>query len=167
MKNIVLLGMRGSGKSTIGALLAKELKKKFFDTDAEIEKEIQMSISDFVKKEGWNAFREREKKICAALSQEKNSVIATGGGIILDTENIHALKKNGVLFFLNVPMPVLAQRIEAQNANHRPAFTKKTTEEELQELWKNRKEKYFSAADIILSGENTPKNIVKTIKKYV
>lgn len=163
--NVVLLGMRGSGKSTIGKLVAEILEMNFFDTDVKIEKKIKMSISDFVKENGWEAFREVETKVCEKISQEKNAVIATGGGVVLNNKNIENLQKNGILFFLETPMEVLTERIEVQNANHRPAFTKKKLKDELQEIWKNRKEKYFFAANSVINGNQKMEKVVKEIIK--
>src|SRR5947209_804954 len=97
--NIILIGMRGSGKSTIAKKLAKKLDKSFYDMDTILSKKVGMTLPDYVKQFGWESFRDKESKIALDVSQLTNAVIATGGGIILREENINALKKNGKFVF--------------------------------------------------------------------
>lgn len=98
--NIVLIGMPSSGKTTIGRQLATLLNKKFVDSDEEIVKQINMSISDYFKQFGEASFRKIEKEVCNRLSKENNLIIATGGGIIKDKQNIFHLKQNGFIIYL-------------------------------------------------------------------
>ena len=97
MGNIVLIGMPGTGKSTIGKLLAELTGKTLQDMDAEIEKEAGMTIPEVFEKEGEAGFRDRESAICRKLGKERNQIIATGGGAILRSENVNALRQNGTL----------------------------------------------------------------------
>lgn len=148
MKNIVLIGMRGSGKSTIGRALAHLLQRKFIDLDKVIEKEANMKISDIVAKHGWEHFRDLESKAVQEYASSKNIIIATGGGAILRDNNTNALKKNGTLVFLSANSNVLAERIK--NCTKRPSLTNKNIEDEIEEIWQNRQNKYTQAADIII-----------------
>ena len=100
MGNIVLIGMPGTGKSTIGKLLAELTGKTLQDMDAEIEKEAGMTIPEVFEKEGEAGFRDRESAICRKLGKERNQIIATGGGAILRPENVNALRQNGTLVHL-------------------------------------------------------------------
>ncbi len=99
-ENIVLTGMPGVGKTTIGKILSEKLRKTFIDTDEEI-KNMGKSPEEIIKTEGEERFREIEKEIISSLSSKNNCVIATGGGAVLREENIRALKRNGRVLFLN------------------------------------------------------------------
>lgn len=156
--NIVLTGMRGSGKSTIGKLISKKLRYKFVDTDDAIEKQTKMKISEIVKKKSWFYFRKKEKYVVRMAAKKKNAVISTGGGVILDKENVKALKKSGKIVFLQYNLDVLEERLK--KSHERPALTKhKTLKDELEEVWAKRKDKYLSTADqIFYSKKGLSKN---------
>ena len=99
--NIVLIGMPSSGKSTIGKMLARRIKKDFIDTDKLIEAEIKMPIRDYIKEHGEESFRNVETKVIKEVAKLNNTVISTGGGVILREINMDALMKNGKVVFLN------------------------------------------------------------------
>lgn len=107
-QNIVLIGMPASGKSSVGKILSKKLDRPFVDTDAEIEKKIGCSISDFFAKNGEAAFRDIESEVILELAAKQGLIVATGGGAILRNENVMALKQNGVLYFLDRNPDLLA-----------------------------------------------------------
>ncbi|MBQ4116804.1 MAG: shikimate dehydrogenase [Clostridia bacterium] len=100
-ENIVLTGMPGSGKSTIGKLLAKELGRVFIDTDEEIVKRINKPIPQIFAEEGEEAFRKLETEVIIELSSVQSAVIATGGGAILNSLNIEMLGENGRIYFID------------------------------------------------------------------
>lgn len=100
MKNIVLTGFMGCGKTTIGRLIAQKLGIEFIDTDSEIIKEFKLSIEEIFSLYGEKKFREVESKIIERVSNLENVVIATGGGVVLNPKNIEMLRKNGVIYFL-------------------------------------------------------------------
>ena len=100
-KNIVLIGMMGSGKTTVGALLAKRLRRPFVDTDALIEEREGRSIPDIFAQDGEEAFRALEREIAWELSGQSGLVIACGGGLPLREEAISALKESGLVFWLD------------------------------------------------------------------
>src|SRR6185369_9382539 len=147
--NIVLIGMRGSGKSTIGKLLAQKLEKDFIDLDSLLEQKIGMPVAEIVAKHGWDYFRDYETKIVHAVANVTDTVIATGGGFVLRKNNIDALKQNGIFVFLKAPTTTLIERI-GDDANRAPLTDKKTKEEEMEEVWKQRKDLYEQTADIII-----------------
>src|SRR5258708_33419605 len=97
--NIILIGMRGSGKSTIAKKLAKKLDKQFYDMDTLLEKKVGMTLPEFVATNSWEVFRNKESEIAKEISAVTNAVIATGGGVIVRQKNIDTLKKNGVFIF--------------------------------------------------------------------
>lgn len=100
MKNIVLIGMPCCGKTTLGKGVAKKLNLKFIDTDEFIEKKFSKSTSEIIEQKGINFFRNIEKEVIKKISTCENTIIATGGGTILNGENILNLKKNGIFIFL-------------------------------------------------------------------
>lgn len=100
-ENIVLTGMPGSGKTTAGRLVAEKTGKRFFDADLLIEEKAKMSVSDIFSIYGEEHFRRLEAEVLKELSKETGAVIATGGGAVLNSENIDSLKENGLVFFLN------------------------------------------------------------------
>ena len=100
MQNLVLVGMPGCGKSSIGTLLAKKLDRPFLDADAEIEKTAGMPIPEFFRLHGEDAFRDLESRVLAELGKRSGAVIATGGGAVLREENYAALHQNGTIVWL-------------------------------------------------------------------
>lgn len=160
--NIVLTGLRGTGKSRIGEALASRLGFAFIDIDKEIEKKVGMKIADFVGSEGWERFREVEQGEALRVSNLDKTVIATGGGTILDSESARALKKNGVFVFLKASLDVLAKRIAADASDGgRPSLTGHAPEEELNDIWNERKEIYEKTADIVFDVSDETDDLEK------
>lgn len=160
--NIVLIGMRASGKSAIGKKIAEKLLYNFFDLDEVITTKLNKSIKAIVDEGGWKYFRQEEATICEEISQEDNAVISTGGGVVINENNIKNLKKNGIIILLNCELKKLKQRRKKQEKDreNRPLLTGATTNTEIEEVWAERKEKYFNSADIIfdVSNESLDKN---------
>jgi len=145
-KNVVLIGMRGSGKTTIAKLLAQKLNKEYLELDDVVVEKIGMSIPEIVEEHGWNFFRDRESEIADEVSNYHDKIISAGGGIVTRAKNVEALKKNGVLILLKASIETLLRRIG--NDQNRPFLTtKKTRREEIEELLKQRKKLYELAAD--------------------
>lgn len=110
MENIVLIGMPGCGKSTVGAAVARQLGRKFVDIDTEIEKAAQMSIPNFFATQGEAAFRRLETAVLRRFTQESGLVIATGGGCVTVAENAPLLRQNGRIFWLQRDLSLLETR---------------------------------------------------------
>lgn len=111
MGNIILIGMPGSGKSTLGALLAKELDRRFLDLDEEIVRVTGKTIPEIFEESGETGFRKIEKETLASLSEEKELVLATGGGTVIDPENVRVLREMGTVVFLDRPLKTLKSRV--------------------------------------------------------
>jgi len=167
--NIVLIGYRGSGKTTIGKIIAQKMGISLIGTDALLEKEIGTTINQFVKLNGWKAFRDAEQRIIGSLAETDNAVIDTGGGVILRKENMNLLKKNGVVVFLNADAKILANRIHYGNTRP-PLKEGKESWEEVEDVLKERLPLYRNWADSIvntalLSPAEIADNIIKYFKK--
>lgn len=168
MKNIVLTGFMGVGKNVIGKKLAQELGLKFVNTDDIIEKKERITISEIFEKFGEKHFRKLEKKVVKKIAQGKDQVISTGGGVVLDQENISNLKKNGVIIYLWASPEVIRRRTERET--HRPLLEGVNREKRIKELLDSRKPFYEKSADYIvdtsrLSVEKTVEKILKYLKR--
>ncbi len=156
MKKIVLIGMPSSGKSTVGAQLAEALHLPFIDIDATIVSRINMSIPDYFARHGEEAFRQIEREVIALLAPLGDCVIATGGGAILAKENVTALKKNGILVFLDRPLDLLLCTSDRPLSSSRAAVAA---------LYKIRYPLYCAAADIRVDASGDVQTVVNTIRK--
>ncbi|MFH0820176.1 MAG: 3-phosphoshikimate 1-carboxyvinyltransferase, partial [Candidatus Peregrinibacteria bacterium] len=150
-RHLVLTGMRGAGKTYLGEKIAQQLKRPFIDIDSEIERDQKMSIIEIVKHYGWGYFREIEHKICSTLISKKSHsqkpmVIATGGGVILNPENMKSLKRNAVNVFVYADPHVLALRV-INNPVRPPFKPDQKPEKELKRLWEERRALYLKYAD--------------------
>ncbi len=127
-ENIVLIGMPGSGKSTVGLILAESCHRRFADSDELIVQKSGMQISEIFATCGEAYFRNLEREVLEALSAQSGLVIATGGGAVLNAQNVHALRKNGKLYFLDRPLEELLPTEDRPLANSAEAVQKRYTE---------------------------------------
>lgn len=162
MKNIVLIGLMGSGKTTVGKLIAEKLKFNFIDTDELIEKQENKKISDIFAENGEEYFRKVEQDIVKTIAGQENQVISTGGGIVKNIQNIQNLKENGVLFYLSASSSVLYERLKSEKAN-RPLLKTENLLETISNLLNEREEKYKMADFIINTEDKSPKDISEEI----
>lgn len=146
--NIYLIGPMGSGKSAVGKQLAKELRLKFVDSDAEIEKRTGVDISYIFEKEGEAGFRAREREMIAELTARDAAVLATGGGAVIDSENRVCLAQSGTVIYLRA---TVAQQLErTRKTRHRPLLLDRDAETVLTELMAVRGPLYEELADIVV-----------------
>lgn len=159
--NVYLIGMMGSGKSTVGRLLAEKLHYRFCDTDALMEKITQKTINQIFEEEGEANFRELESSVLREVSVYIRTVIATGGGIILCQNNWSYLR-DGMIIWLDVPIDTLVKRLGDDNT--RPLLHQQDLTTKLTQLRQERKSLY-QQADIILSitDKDTPEDIVEKL----
>ncbi len=139
MKNVVLTGFMCTGKSTIGRALAKKMGFRFVDSDDYIVKKTNMTIGEIFEKFGEEEFRRIEKECIEEISKFSNCVIATGGGVVLNLENIKNLKKNGVVFNLNASVETILSRT---NAIKKRPLIKNSTSVEIEQKMKERQPFY-------------------------
>lgn len=148
MKNIVLIGMPGAGKSTIGVLLAKSLLTDFIDTDLIIQKKYKCGLCDIIEKKGRKAFIEIENQTIAE-SEFTNSVIATGGSAVYGEEAMKKLKENSIIVYLDIPVSELEKRLS--NIRTRGVAMKKGST--ISDLLKERQPLYEKYADATIHCE--------------
>ncbi|MCG2711122.1 MAG: shikimate kinase [Candidatus Omnitrophica bacterium] len=144
MKNIALVGFMGTGKSTIAALLSKKLQVGYVDLDRKIEEKEGMRIVDIFSQKGEPYFRKVEKDIVAKIFRRENKIIACGGGVVLDDENVESIKKSGFMICLEATPEVILKRTKSYK--HRPLLNVGDPELKIYELLKKRKP-YYAKAD--------------------
>jgi shikimate kinase len=165
IKNFVLIGFMATGKTVIGRNLAGLLKREFVDTDAAIEKLTGKTVSQIFAAEGEARFRLEEELLVQKLSSRDNLVIATGGGLVLNPENLRLLKKNGVLIALTASPEVIHERVK-RNKN-RPLLSKGDLLSRIKELMYQRKHAYAAAEITIDTGKYSIDDAVKQINLYL
>jgi shikimate dehydrogenase len=155
MTNIVLIGMPGSGKSTVGALLAKALGRELIDTDTMVEQKAQMSIPALIAQEGEKYFRDLETEAVSEAAFQTGCVIATGGGAILRPENVRHLRQNGLVFFLERPISALPTEGRPLSGD----LCKR------KELFAARLPYYLIACDYVIGNAGTAEEAVQKIRR--
>jgi len=163
--NIYLVGFMGTGKTTVGRLLAKEKGWNFIDLDELIELKEQRRIVDIFAKEGEPYFRKVEKKFLKQVSTQKKFVVACGGGIVLDKDNIKLMKKTGVLICLCANCDEILKRVAS--SNHRPILNVAKPRERIELLLKMRAPYYMQADQTIDTSRLSVKQVAAKISKIL
>ncbi|MBU1862159.1 MAG: shikimate kinase [Candidatus Omnitrophica bacterium] len=161
MNNIYLTGMMGSGKSAVAKLLTERLKRTIVDVDALIVQHEGKSINDIFSKNGETYFRDIEKKILEKVVEQKNSIVATGGGIILAKENRDRMKHDGVVVYLKTSVDTLCKRLT--RAKDRPLLQGQSLQKKIDDLLKQRSKFYEEADYTIDTTDKTPQKVVEKI----
>jgi len=164
---LALVGYRGSGKSTAGAIVATWKSREFFDLDLEIESRAGCSISEIFAREGEAGFRNREEEVLHELLLNRpGAVVATGGGVVLRESNRRALRRFGIVVWLTADPEVLAARLAADGTtlSMRPSLTGCGTLEEISQVLSSRLAYYREVADrVIETGGKTPDEVARLI----
>ncbi len=156
-ENLVLIGMPGCGKSTVGAILAERLGMELLDLDVAITEDAGMSIPDIFALEGESGFRDRETRVLKEQAASRNHLIlATGGGAILRDENLNALRRNGRLYFLDRPLADLLPTEDRPLASSAKAIQKR---------YEERYDRYLTCADCRIEVAGNPCDVAKEIQK--
>lgn len=153
-RNLVLIGMSGCGKTTLGKLAAEKLGKTFVDTDAEIIKRIGMSIADYFAAYGEDSFRQVESEVIQEISAQNNLVISTGGGVVKDPENIRWLKGNGTVIWIQRDPELL------ESGHGRPLVP---NQEAVRKLLKERLPLYTAASEAIIENNENEEEALQKI----
>lgn len=161
-KNLILAGMMGVGKSTLGKALSLQLKMKFIDTDAEIEKKESDTINSLFENKGEDYFRKEEKKICLDSIKTPNSIIALGGGAFINEEIRILALKECICFWLDLDLKILKDRLRV--SKKRPLLRTGNINERIADIYEQRKKSY-NLANYKINCNNKDKN--KIIKEIV
>ncbi|MDD5107930.1 MAG: shikimate kinase [Candidatus Omnitrophica bacterium] len=161
--NIYLVGFMGTGKTTVGRLLAAQKKWNFVDLDELIELKEQRRIVDIFAKEGERYFRKIEKKLLKQISTQKKFVVACGGGVVLDKDNIKLMKKTGILICLCANCEEILKRVSS--STHRPILNVEKPRERIEFLLKMRAPYYMQADKMIDTSGLSVKQVVQKILK--
>lgn len=146
-QNIVLIGMPGSGKTTIGQAVAKKLGRDFVDSDDEIKNIIKTEISDYFSQYGEENFRDVETQVIKDIAKRSGTIIATGGGAVLRKTNIDALKMNGIIYFLDRPLSDIIPTSDRPTASSREAIEKRYNER--YEIYKSSSDKIITVTGVV------------------
>jgi shikimate kinase len=147
--NLILTGLRGTGKSSIGRRLAMAVRRPFFDTDLLIEHQIGEPIPRYVGRLGWDAFRDLEHQVICQVARQRAAVISSGGGALTFARNVEVLKPSGIIILLAADPAKLAKRLERSYA--RPPLTDQPNlEAEMCALWTQREPLYREICDVVL-----------------
>ena len=150
-KNLVLLGMMGVGKTTLGKILAKNYKLAFIDTDSQIEKKIMMPINEIFEKKGEKFFRNEEEKISLASLNKKNCVISLGGGAFINEKVRKKVLDLGISIWLDIDIKKLNERLK--KTSRRPLLKNNNIKKKLDELYFKRK-KIYNLANFKINCDN-------------
>jgi len=162
--NLVLIGYRATGKTSVGARLAEVLQRPFVDLDQVLVREAGRSVADIVAQGGWTEFRRMEKELVARYRDVRGLVLATGGGVVLDLNNVAALRENGILIWLTADPAAIQARLfqdQPRDAN-RPSLTGGDTIREVAALAEERAPLYQAAAQI--SIDTTHRSVAQVVK---
>lgn len=158
--SLILVGMMGAGKTTVGRLLARRLKRSFYDSDEEIERRCGVRIPVIFDIEGEAGFRARETQVIAELCALDNAVLATGGGAVLAEENRRVIAARGIVVYLHARPPHLWQRVRRDR--NRPLLATAAPQKKLEEFYAERDPLYREVADLVV---DTGKQSVQTLAK--
>ena len=165
-KNIFLVGLMGSGKTTVGKILAKQLGMRFIDSDQEIESRTGASISWIFEIEGEESFRKRETDVIRDLTAKEGVVLATGGGAVLSAENRRYLTERGTVIYLRASVNNVLQR--TRHDKSRPLLQTEDPRGKIEELYRQREPLYSEIADIVVyTGRQNVHAIVQIITEKI
>ena len=168
--SIALIGFMGTGKTAVGKALAEKLGKEFFELDLLIEKKAGKTIPAIFKEDGEISFREFEIEVVKEVSQQRNAVIACGGGVILNKINIDRLRKEAVIVYLTASPRVILRRI-SRDTDERPLLAVANPTLTIKDLLRFRRPFYERAADVTVNTsrldiDSVVRQITAKIKEY-
>jgi len=150
--NLVLIGARACGKTSVGQALARVLQRPFVDLDEVLVSEAGQSIAEIVEAEGWPGFRQREKELVVRLGGHPGQVLAPGGGVVLDPENVDFLRKHALVIWLYADPATLRQRLRQDQGSrdYRPSLTGADPGTEMERVLAEREPLYRASAHLSL-----------------
>lgn len=165
-KNIILIGYRATGKTSVGRQLAQDLGLNFVDLDEEIARETGMTIEKLVAQSGWGRFRELERQTLVAISKKTDQVIATGGGAVLHQDIWSQVRQGNLVVWLQADVATIIARMQgdSKSAEQRPSLTGQEIAEEVSEVLAQRLPLYAKSSDVQLSTAQPLAQICVEIK---
>ena len=170
VRHVVLVGYRGCGKTTVGALVAGALSVPFIDTDELIAAGAGMSIAEVFASKGESGFRGLEASVIRDVTSGGAAVIAVGGGAVLSADNVKSMRANGVVIWLTASAETLAARIgaDASSVRARPALTSMGGLDEVRALLAAREPLYRGSAEVTFSSEDqSPEQIARDVVRWL
>ena len=158
MENIYLIGLMGSGKSAIGKALCHKIHRKYVDTDAVVEKNFNMTIAEIFQNYGEKTFRQAEKDVMMDLARRRNRVVSTGGGVILQKENVKLMRKSGVVIWLERDIELI---LKGKRIRQRPLLAENPGK--IYDIAKERYDIYETACHFKVDNNGTPGETVGKI----
>jgi shikimate kinase len=154
--NIYLIGYRCTGKTTVGRHLSEKIRRPFIDTDSEVVARHHMPISDIVHQYGWDTFRDTECKVIRWVCGLDRHIVATGGGAVLNSENVTEMKRSGLVIWLKAATETIKKRLIADTHTDalRPSLLNKGSTEEIAEVLLQRTSYYETAKDFSVETDN-------------
>ena len=165
MRNIVLIGFMGTGKTTIATQLANRLNMRYVSTDSMVEKREKRTINEIFTKEGEDYFRDVESDIIREVSSRENLVIDAGGGVVIKEENLSNLKSSGVVICLTADEETIMER--TKKYKHRPLLNVEDPKQKIRALLAKRAPLYAKADHCIDTGKLTVRQVVDEIVKIM
>jgi shikimate kinase len=165
VKNIILTGFMGTGKTAVGRELSRMLDLKIVDIDTEIERSQKMTINDIFKNHGEKHFRDIETKMIQKISGQKNIIISTGGGAVLREENMELLRENGSVFCLSASAETIYER--TSRSDERPLLKVEDPMAKIRELLEYRMPFYEQAGTVVETDGKTPLQIAEEIAEII
>ena len=156
--NLFLIGYRCSGKTTIGKSVAEAINWSFADADKLLVEKYGKHIKDIVDTEGWESFRHWESSMLEQICTKKRQVVATGGGVVLDADNVRTMQDSGIIIGLGATAETIRKRMlqDVNTANFRPALTDKGLIEEIEDMLSKRNPYYESSSDFFIQTDGIP-----------
>jgi shikimate kinase len=165
VKNVVLVGFMGTGKTAVGKRLARLLGWRFVDTDTEIEQLTGKSVARIFAEDGEVRFRSEENLLCRRLASKTGLVIATGGGMVLNPANVDLLRQNGIIVKLHADLEVIISRVKSKRKK-RPLI-KGDVEQAVRDLLAQRAASYDVAEFAVDTGKQGPDESARIVYEYV
>lgn len=163
---VILVGLMGAGKTTVGREYARRKGLRFIDCDHELEARLGVKVATIFEIEGEAGFRRRESLLLDELTQEQGLVLATGGGVVLNPDNRRLLASRGIVIYLNVPPRILHER--TRNDKSRPLLQVPNPRERIESLFRERDPLYREVADIVIDGgRGNPGGMVRHVDQAI
>jgi len=167
---VILTGYRATGKSVVGAQLARQIGYRFIDTDDELVSSMDCSLAEYIREHGWSSFRKLERELLGRLSWMNQVIVATGGGAVLHKPEWQELRKGSLVIWLTADAHTISERLrdDPVSVRQRPSLTGNGTHEEVASVLAEREASYREGSDMAIdTTDKTPEEIANMIEQYI